>query len=406
MTRGTIPACSMAVLWALAACSGGGSGANEVALSVQKRGAGSGTVSGAGIACGGSCAVSLAQGATVTLTATPVAGSTFAGWSGCDSTSEASCTCAMRTGKTVTASFELAATETHTLTVQKSGSGSGAVRGAGIGCGVACSVSVADGAVVTLTAAPDASSIFAVTSPRGAIVTLTATAGAGSSFESWSGCDSTSGATCTCTMSASRTVTASFAGCSVDRLSVQDNVAVVNDTAVLTAVVTAGTCSPSLEVDWTADACQGAWVSPRRGVSTTFHAPAAPAKCRVVAPSVADPTRSDFAYVIVDTFLRTRMTVLVGPNPWGLADALWSLAPEGHVLAVASTGAGTVTTLDVYGTDGATARTWNVGANPRGDMGSGPNRDVWVTLTGEDKVARISAGGPSRSSTPVRCRMG
>ena len=64
-------------------------GADEVALgqyalTVTLTGTGSGTVSSAptGIACGGDCSEAYNDGLEVTLTATPDAGSTFAGWSG------------------------------------------------------------------------------------------------------------------------------------------------------------------------------------------------------------------------------------------------------------------------------------------------------------------------------------
>jgi hypothetical protein len=464
MTRGIVSACLSAALVGLGACGGGadggggggaggggdggGGGGGQVALTVQKSGSGSGTVSGAGIACGGTCSVSVAQGTTVTLTATPDAGSTFAGWSGCDSASGLTCTCAVRASETVTASFDRAVPDTHALTVQKSGSGSGTASGAGIACGATCSTAVADGTLVTLTAAPDASSTFvgwsgcdstsgttcactmrasrtviasfaalqpdqlalmvektgsglgtisgggvscgavcSVPVDRGETVSLEATPDAGSTFAGWTGCDTASGTTCTCTMSASRTVTASFAGCSVASVSVQDAVAVVNGTSTLTAVVTAGACSPSLEADWTTSGCPDARVAPSRGVTTTFYAPAAPAKCRVTATSVADPSKFDFAYVIVDTYLRSREIIPVGPAPWGITDALWSLGPGGHVVVVASTDAGTITSIDLY--EASLENTWSIGSNPRGDLASGPNRDIWVTLTGEDKVARF-----------------
>ena len=44
----------------------------------------------------------------------------------------------------------------------------------------------------------------------GTVVTLTASPATGSDFTSWSGCDSVSGATCTVTMNAARSVTATF----------------------------------------------------------------------------------------------------------------------------------------------------------------------------------------------------
>jgi hypothetical protein len=55
-----------------------------VTLRVTKAGNGSGTVASqpAGIDCGASCSGLFARGTQVTLTATPAAGSVFAGWSG------------------------------------------------------------------------------------------------------------------------------------------------------------------------------------------------------------------------------------------------------------------------------------------------------------------------------------
>jgi hypothetical protein len=62
-------------------------------LSVTKSGTGTGTVtsSPSGIACGGDCTESVTPGTQLTLTATPAAGSTFAGWSGA-CTGTAACT--------------------------------------------------------------------------------------------------------------------------------------------------------------------------------------------------------------------------------------------------------------------------------------------------------------------------
>ena len=77
------------------------------------------------------------------------------------------------------------------LTVSRGGSGSGTVTSspAGIDCGSTCSAGF----------------------PEGETVTLTATATAGSSFSGWSGeCASTSGNECEVTMSAARSVTATF----------------------------------------------------------------------------------------------------------------------------------------------------------------------------------------------------
>jgi hypothetical protein len=76
------------------------------ALSTVTMGSGTGTVtsSPSGISCGSSCSSSFAANTAVTLTASPAAGSTFAGWSGsCSGTG--GCTVTMSGAKSVTATF-------------------------------------------------------------------------------------------------------------------------------------------------------------------------------------------------------------------------------------------------------------------------------------------------------------
>ena len=74
---------------ALVACGGGGGGGSapvpnpvNQSLSVTLDGAGSVSSNPSGIQCPGDCGEVMAQGAAVTLTATPAAGQVFAGWSG------------------------------------------------------------------------------------------------------------------------------------------------------------------------------------------------------------------------------------------------------------------------------------------------------------------------------------
>ncbi len=133
-------------------------------------------------------------GTVVTLTATPATGSNFTRWDGCDSVSGATCTVTMNAARSVTATFTL---QTFPLTVSKSRlligdgtvtSASSPSSGSQINCGSNCSVSFNYGTVVTLTASPDLLS----------------------SFNGWSGCDSTSGNTCTVTIRSARSVTANF----------------------------------------------------------------------------------------------------------------------------------------------------------------------------------------------------
>jgi len=75
-------------------------------LTYNKTGTGNGTATSlpAGINCTSNCSASFPVGTSVTLTAQPASGSTFAGWSGaCSGTG--SCTITMDTNKTVTATF-------------------------------------------------------------------------------------------------------------------------------------------------------------------------------------------------------------------------------------------------------------------------------------------------------------
>ena len=166
---------------------------NQFFLSVFRAGAGAGGVSSSppGISCGTDCSEAYNSGTSVTLTASAAAGSTFAGWNGCDTVSGATCTVTMNAARSVTATFTVAAAS-FVLTVNKTGNGAGSSSvsssPSGISCGTDCSEPYNSGTSVTLTA----SAAFPFT------------------FAGWSGCDSVSGTTCTVTMSAARTVTASF----------------------------------------------------------------------------------------------------------------------------------------------------------------------------------------------------
>jgi hypothetical protein len=74
-------------------------------LNVTVSGAGSVTSDPAGIACPDGCSAPFADGASVTLTATPNEGSTFTGWGGACSGTEG-CTVTMSADQTVSATFE------------------------------------------------------------------------------------------------------------------------------------------------------------------------------------------------------------------------------------------------------------------------------------------------------------
>ncbi len=79
-------------------------------LKVHKSGTGTGTVRSVppGITCGGTCSKAFVTGTSVTLTATPAAGSTFAGWSGGGCSRRGSCKVTLHAATTITAIFTLA----------------------------------------------------------------------------------------------------------------------------------------------------------------------------------------------------------------------------------------------------------------------------------------------------------
>src|SRR5207302_3725998 len=106
---------------------------------------------------------------------------------GGDGVSGTICTVTMNASRSVTATFNV---QRFTLTVGKGGTGTGTVTSAdgGISCGPTCAAPYDSGTLVTLTASPSS----------------------GSTFGGWSGCDGVSGPTCTVTMNASRSVTATF----------------------------------------------------------------------------------------------------------------------------------------------------------------------------------------------------
>ena len=68
-------------------------------LTVSVAGTGAGTVTAPGIACPGDCAQGYVNNAAVTLSATPAAGSSFAGWSGACSGSAPACALTMSGGE-------------------------------------------------------------------------------------------------------------------------------------------------------------------------------------------------------------------------------------------------------------------------------------------------------------------
>ena len=158
-------------------------------LTISLGGTGGGTVTtsplGSDCGTGSKC---FPAGTVVTLTATPAAGSIFAGWSGvCTGTGP--CNVTISGARSVIATFN-ALPPDGMLTVTRSGSGSGAVTGGNgiINCGSVCSTSL----------------------PGDVAIALTATAATGSVFAGWSGACTGTATICTVFGGGDRQVDARF----------------------------------------------------------------------------------------------------------------------------------------------------------------------------------------------------
>ena len=130
-----------------------------------------------------SCSALLDAGTEVTLTATPTSGFAFLTWGGACSGSASTCTVTLSVDRAVSAAFSAPLT----VSVSPAGYGSVVASPTGVGCGTDCQS-------------------FAV----GSVVSLTATAATGYRFLGWSGACSGSSSQCNVTLSAARSVSATF----------------------------------------------------------------------------------------------------------------------------------------------------------------------------------------------------
>ena len=185
-------------------CLAGGAyarGTTDQALAVAVDGPG--TVSDTGISCrdnesSSDCVELYADGTSVTLTATPDEGATFAGWGGdCSTATGATCTLTMNSAHAVTATFTSGGGGNPTLTVSVTGNGK--VTGTGIDCG---------------NGSTDCSESYTAGTP----VTLTETPGTGATFGGWGGSCTGTTTTCTVSMNTSKSVTAAYSGGSASQI--------------------------------------------------------------------------------------------------------------------------------------------------------------------------------------------
>lgn len=110
-----------------------------------------------GLSCGVSCEKAFIEGTTVTLRANAHGGASFTGWTGDCSGNEMTCDLTMTGPHTAGATFD-----DFSLTVERRGGGQGTVTSmpAGIDCGTTCSSQFDEDTMVTLTATPNAPSVF------------------------------------------------------------------------------------------------------------------------------------------------------------------------------------------------------------------------------------------------------
>jgi hypothetical protein len=167
-----------------------GGGTTTYTLAVSTNGSGTVTSNTGGINCGTACSATYNSGSSVTLTASADNGYSFTAWGGsCSGTG--TCTVAMNNTRSVTATFTQNTTtpSSYLLTVTKVGSGTVTSNTGGINCGTACSA----------------------TYNSGSSVTLTASAATGYIFSGWTANGCSGVGTCTLTMNANQSPTATFA---------------------------------------------------------------------------------------------------------------------------------------------------------------------------------------------------
>jgi hypothetical protein len=162
-------------------------------LTVKAEGTGTVTSSPAGIECPPTCSAKFKEGTEVTLVATPTKGSSFTGWSGCESIlaePKGACLVTMSAAKEVTAKFKEGVKPSFAFKVELAGTGTGKVTSspAGIECPPTCSAEFEESTEVT----------------------LSASASAGSEFSGWSGSGCSGTGTCKVTMSEAKEVVATF----------------------------------------------------------------------------------------------------------------------------------------------------------------------------------------------------
>jgi len=338
---------------------------SQYTLTVGKTGSGGGLVSSnpAGISCGFDCSEVYDSGTSVTLNAAADPGSTFAGWSGSGCTGTGSCVVSMTAARSVTATFN-AAPVNYPLSVNKAGSGVGTVTSnpAGINCGGDCSENYLSGTSVTLSAAADP----------------------GSTFAGWSGEGCTGTGSCVVSMTAARSVTATFG------TATQNYNLTVNRTGSGTGTVTSSQTGIACGID-----CSEAYPS---GSSITLNAAADPGSsftgwsgdCSGTGSCVVSMTA---ARSVTATFDTATVTHELTVNRSGGGSGTVTSSPSGiscGASCAANYTAGTIVTLSAAAGAGSSFSGWNGG----GCSGTG---SCVVNLAADTAVTAVFDAAGSQS---------
>ena len=233
---------------------------NTLAVTIAGTGSGTVTSSPTGISCPGDCSEPYSVGTTVTLTATPDATSTFAGWTGDPDCADGTVTMSAAVG--CTATFDAV----RTLTILISGGTGTVTSNPGlINCPGVCSDTFTNGASVALTPTPTGGSTFVNWTGVGCSANVTMTADL----------------TCTANFIPPRTLDITLAGGGTG--TVTSSPGVINCPGTCTDTFTSGTpvvltptpTGGSTFGGWTGTGCSNnVTMSIDRNCTATFDAPA------------------------------------------------------------------------------------------------------------------------------------
>jgi YVTN family beta-propeller protein len=283
-----------------------------------------------GLSCPGACSANYPSGTTVTLTATPTAGATFAGWRGGGCSGTATCQVTVSSDTTVVAAF---VPPLHRLTVSATGNGTIADATGAISCPAYCSAPFAAGSQVTLNATP----------------------GPGYMFAGWSGGGCSGLGACTVSLTADTSVSATFLPTHTLTVSV---IGAGRGTITAPGISCPGTCSASYPAGTSVVLTATPATRSQFGAWLSGGCPAAATTCavRVAAnkdvSAAFDRPRSGAAYVVdgrrnevipIDLATDTAEPAIHGFD----APGQLVISPDGGTAYVVNAGTDTVVPIDL-----------------------------------------------------------